>query len=61
MRVGVIGTSDEVSFAALTLMRPPAPSVTATAAPIAAHRERTKEVMNSNVKDRAPTERLDAV
>jgi hypothetical protein len=53
MRVGVIGTSDEVSFAALTLIKPPAPSVTATAAPIAAHRDRIKEVMNSNLNDRA--------
>jgi hypothetical protein len=51
MRSGVIGTSDEVLPEAFTLMRPPAPSVTATAAPIAAHRERIKEVINPNLKD----------
>ena len=53
MRSGVIGTNDEVSFAALTLINPPAPSVTATAAPIAAQRERIKEVINWNLNDRA--------
>ena len=57
MRSGVIGTSEEVLPEAFTLMRPPAPRVTATAAPIAAHRERTKEVMNSNLNDRAVTHR----
>jgi hypothetical protein len=41
MRIGSIVTTDDGGpSAALTVMSPPAPSVTATAAPIAAHLER---------------------
>jgi hypothetical protein len=36
----VIGTNTDGSDAARTEYKPPAPSVTATAAPIAAHRDR---------------------
>lgn len=39
-RVGVIGTNTDGSDAARTEIKPPAPNVTAIAAPIAAHRDR---------------------
>jgi hypothetical protein len=45
-RVGLIATNTDGWLAALAVSRPPAPSVTATAAPIAAHLVRTTDMIS---------------